>query len=165
MPAKEPTPVDITLDARPSDPIPVADRDPDPEPPATEPVARELVAAMADRLLEVTEGGPAVVYVGQVRNQSHAGGQEFRQLTRRLAVALESAGIEQGVTFTIDPDARADAVMHGAAYLVDGGRAPEWELFLSLQPVGERWTIWRSPSPVRMPRREGAGVPELRLVR
>jgi len=69
----------------------------------------------------------------------------------------------------VEVDSVADAAeaaryeLHGTAYLVTARGFDQWELYLSLRPAGQAWTIWRADAAVRMLRQPRPGEPEIIL--
>lgn len=151
-----------------------ADTPPEPLPapsPAqpSDPGADVLVGSMRESVGLVGMPAPGVVFrvsLDGVRNQSHATAAEFAGLCLRLADLLTRSGtaVKDGggaIRFVLADDEPADYELQGSAYVVEGEDADLWELYLSLQPSGAGWTVWRAQGPVRMPRHPRPGEPQI----
>ncbi|MHC4129035.1 MAG: hypothetical protein ACYTE6_01755 [Planctomycetota bacterium] len=152
-----------------------------PEPPPPRPVERPAEPAPtdsgADALLRSiwgaiesqVEPSSREVRIGMegLRNQSHASGAEFIGLRLRLAEVLTRSGLAgaggRPIRFVASSDEPVDFNLIGAAYLVGSDGDGQWELFLALHPPGRQWVIWRADGPVRMPRRQRPGEPQIIL--
>lgn len=108
-------------------------------------------------------GGETRVRVDRLRNQSHCSQREFASLLRRLADGLSRSGRSDQIRFVADAAPPAHYELHGTAYLVTARGFDQWELYLSLRPAGQAWTIWRAAAAVRMFRQPRPGEPEIIL--
>ncbi|MCZ6735844.1 MAG: hypothetical protein O7C65_08650 [Planctomycetota bacterium] len=108
-------------------------------------------------------GGETRVCVDRLRNQSHCSQREFASLRRRLADGLNRSGRSDQIRFVADAAQPAHYELHGTAYLVTARGLDQWELYLSLRPAGQAWTIWRADAAVHMLRQPRPGEPEIIL--
>ncbi len=131
----------------------------------TDPGADALVRSILASLDTPTRtpGGETRVRVDRFRNQSHCSQREFASLRRRLADVLSRSGRSDQIRFVADAAQPAHYELHGTAYLVTTRGFDQWELYLSLRPAGQAWTIWQSDRPVRMLRQARPGEPEIIL--
>ncbi len=131
----------------------------------TDPGADALVRSILASLDNPAKapGGETRVRVDRIRNQSHCSQREFASLRRRLADVLSRSGRSDQVRFVADAAQPARYELHGTAYLVTARGFDQWELYLSLRPAGQAWTIWRADAAVRMFRQPRPGEPEIIL--
>jgi hypothetical protein len=133
-------------------------------PPPADPAATALVDSMLVRI-ERSASASTVIDLGQVRNQSRCGAGEFAKLRARLAEKFTSAARDARVRFTADADPSSsrqpDYHLQGSAYLITSEGFDVWELFLSLTPARQNWTIWESDGPVHVLRLPRPGQPEI----
>lgn len=131
-----------------------------PEP--VDPGAERIVQSLATRITTIEaerESGNAVSF-GLVRNLSRAQTSEFESLKARLASMFTHAGSESGLAFDSN-DAEAPYQLHGSAYLITVGGIDMWELYLTLMPRGESWTLWEASHPIRILRQPRPGQPNI----
>jgi len=117
-----------------------------------DPGAYTLVAGMANALGEAAArpGGPMVA-VRAFRNQSRSTADEIAEVRSRVIDLLQSASTVDGrVRFTIDDAPEAEYTLGATVYLITRDGFDQWELYLSLRPVGANWTVWRNDQPVRL---------------
>ena len=132
---------------------PEADRD-RPHLPRVDPGARVLV----DRMLQTDTDRPrgpdgwTWISLESLRNLSHAGSDEFAHFKSRLAKLLSRAGRDDRLRFVAVRDDQHPLHRHlgGTAYVVTAAGFDQWELYLTLMPADESWTLWRSDGPVRV---------------
>jgi hypothetical protein len=151
----------------PSPPLAIETRRVSPRP--RDPGADALVGSMRETVGLV--GIPAPnrefrVSLDGVHNLSHATASEFGGLCRRLADLLTRSGAGEpdgggAIRFVLASDEPADYEMRGSAYVVESEDADLWELYLTLEPAGAGWTVWRARGPVRMPRDPRPDEPQI----
>ena len=85
----------------------------------------------------------------------------------RLAQVLTGAGRSGRVPmrFASRADEPVDYELSGTAYLMTSQGFDLWELYLSLHPSGQSWTVWSADDPVRMLRQPRGGDPQLYLTK
>jgi hypothetical protein len=140
------------------------------EPPRPiDPGALRLVNSIVDRLptRPVDDGGVTRVNLAGIRNLSHSDAREFTAFLDRFAGVLSRAGRDARLTFTAGDDID-DEVAHydmvGTAYLVSADGFDQWELFLTVTPVGRPLTLWQSEGPVRVLRQARRDQPQVFLL-
>ena len=133
---------------------------------AVDPGAARLLEKVAQALETAGRGagGLTSIRLGPLRNQSHAGAAELEGLTARLAGLLNRAGRDHAIRFFTDPSEAVDYELRGTVYLITAQGFDQWELYLSLRPAGEGWSLWRTEGPVRLLRLPAAG-PQIFLPR
>lgn len=144
------------------DPIPSA---PDRRPPdaVARRLAAELVAAAGDR------GGATRIGLTRIRNYSRRSAGDFNAMTERLAGLLNEAARfnAEGAhpadipTFTADVADGVSHVVGGTAYLRIAGGIELWELYLTLSPADEDFTVWEAATPIALRRAPGFKGPQL----
>ena len=132
-----------------------------PTDPGADALVRSILASLDNPAR--APSGETLVGVDRLRNQSHCSQGEFASLCRRLADVLSRSGRSDQIRFVADAAQPAHYELHGTAYLVTARGFDQWELYLSLRPTGQAWTIWRGDRPVRMFRQPRPGEPEIIL--
>lgn len=122
--------------------------------PRVDPGASALIDRMlvADAQRPRDADGWTQIALESLTNYSRATRDEFDAFKKRLADLLSRAGRDDKVRFTAEPapDAPVHRRLTGTAYLVTAGGFDQWELYLTLMPADEAWTVWRSDGPVRV---------------
>lgn len=139
------------------------------ERPAPQPVdkgAALLVQSMLNRMEKRALGNDGVTHIGlsNLRNQSRATSQEFEAFCERLAGLLTHAAKDArggSMRFTCDETETVQYQLQGAAYLNSVEGFDVWELFLSMSPSSQAWTIWQANNPVRVLRQPRPGQPQI----
>ncbi|HRP64045.1 MAG TPA: hypothetical protein PK400_12165 [Phycisphaerales bacterium] len=137
---------------------PVPRARPEPVDPGAERIAQSLAARIT--AIETERGSDISVSFGLVRNMSRAQASEFESLKSRLVSLLTHAGSESRLAFDSN-DAEAPYQLHGSAYLITVGGIDMWELYLTLMPRGESWTLWEASHPIRVLRQPRPGQPNI----
>ncbi len=137
--------------------------EPSPLPGAAGAVAADLAAArlvgnMRAAIDEFAPGRRETVRIEawRLRNFSHAAPREFATMRRRLCELLSAAGAGANprIEFVDAQESPVDFELHGTAYLLTAAGFDQWELYLSLRPARDRWTVWEGAAPVRMLRNQ-----------
>jgi len=127
--------------------------EPTAEPIYTDPGARWLVQRIATAI-EGEAGAaadqPIRIDVTAIRNQSRVQSDEFEGMLQRLADLLDRAARDEKLEFTADPAAPSKYRIKGTAYMLNAGGFDQWELYLSLVPVEQAWTVWSADVPIRL---------------
>ena len=132
-----------------------------PTDPGADALVRSILASLDSPAR--AHSGETLVRVDQLRNHSHCSQREFASLRRRLADGLNRSGRSDQIRFVADAAQPAHYELHGTAYLVTARGFDQWELYLSLRPAGQAWTIWRADAAVRILRQPRQGEPEIIL--
>jgi hypothetical protein len=145
--------------------IPTTTR-PGPIPGAGEPIdpgAQALIDSILNRVQNREVGADGITRIGmvQLRNQSHSGQGEFGSFQKRFAELLSRAGHDSHIEVTADPDAKVQYQFQGTAYLGTTEGFDVWELYLSLSPATQNWTVWEARGAVRVLRQPRVGQQQI----
>lgn len=130
--------------------------------PPADPAAALLVDSMLIRLgpgRAVGSDGNTTITLSPLRNQSRCGAAEFEGFCERLASTLTDAASDSRVRFTCQASDEAQYMMLGTAYLITAEGFDLWELYLSLSPSSEAFSLWESDGAVRLFRHARPGQP------
>jgi hypothetical protein len=125
--------------------------------------AKALVQSMLARLpdRDSDSDGMTRIGVGQIRNQSRSRSGEFAEFRQRLARLFTQAAGDSRVQFTADANARNHYELQGAAYLITRDGFDVWELFLSVSPAEDSYSLWQADSAVYVLRQARPGQPQM----
>lgn len=151
-PAPAPLPV--------AEPTSVPEPTPSPTPPprAADPGSIRVIDAMRAAIDEYAPGRRETIRVEawRLRNFSHAAPREFAAMRRRLCELLSAAGARAAprIEFVDAEEGPVEFELHGTAYLLNADGFDQWELFLTLRPARDRWTVWEAAAPLRLLRNQ-----------
>ena len=131
----------------------------------TEPVAVALINSMLERMQDraVSADGFTHISLSELRNQSRCSANEFTTFRDRLADVFNQAGRDSHIQFSSAETApgQPQYQMQGSAYVMTLDGFDVWELYLTLSPTVNPWTIWQANGPVHMLRQPRAGQAQM----
>jgi hypothetical protein len=137
-----------------------------PSPEIAEPGAAAIAHAILLATLEHAGPGsePIQISLQELKNQSRCGAAEFDQFRQRFAEVLNRAAQSQRAPIRFiaaDEKSIADYRVQGAAYLISRSGFDVWELFLSITPANQSWSVWQAPGPIRVLRHARPNQPQI----